>query len=117
MSSLPFAVHDGGNPPLYRRKRVLFTLAASLFTLFLFLRTSSFTRSTRSATLKIDELNGLLYMVTNTEHILPHGLDTSAPLPHTVWVPREPYNSNLWSERIAKLDKTPVILFSKSYCP
>jgi hypothetical protein len=110
----PFAVPSGTTGPLYRRKRVFFMLVIGLVTLFFFLRTSSFTHS---ATLKIDELNGLLYMVAHTEQVLPHGLDTSAPIAPAVWVPGESFNSKVWSERTTKLDQTPIIVFSKSYCP
>ena len=81
--------------------------------LFLFLRTPLFTSSTEN----MDELNGLLYMVAHTEHVLPHGLDTSARIAPSVWVPGEPVNLKLWSQRVAKLNETPMILFSKSYCP
>ncbi|KAF8497663.1 thioredoxin-like protein [Gautieria morchelliformis] len=112
---LPFAVKNGGPNRFYRRKRILFGLAAGVVTLFLILRTSLFTRSSTAVT--IDELNGLLYTVAHTKHVLPHTLDPSGPIAPSVWVPGEPINSKLWPQRIAKLDQTPLIVFSKSYCP
>ena len=111
---LPFDVQNGRVVPLYRKKRVFFALAAGLLTLFLFLRTSSPPQSTKAV---VDELDGLLYMVAHTEHVLPHSLDTSAPIAPSVWVPGEPTHSKLWTHRVAKLNQTPIIVFSKSYCP
>ncbi|KAF8575091.1 thioredoxin-like protein [Ramaria rubella] len=73
--------------------------------------------STSSTTSSFEELDGLLYMVSHTEHVLPHDLDAAAPVTPSTWVPREPSNSKVWRQRFEQLAETPVIVFSKSYCP
>ncbi|KAG6857702.1 hypothetical protein H0H87_004118 [Tephrocybe sp. NHM501043] len=67
---------------------------------------------------KVDEIYGLIYMVTeDTERVLTHieGLDPGQPLNMTDYAGEETIN---WAKMVQKLNKKyPVVVFSKSYCP
>jgi hypothetical protein len=108
----PFTTQGAKHTSFFRKKRTIFALVAGLITLFLFLRSSSVSPS---RTAQVDELHGLLYMVSNTENILPHGLDIAVPVAPSVWVPREPFSAKRWKQRLEQLDdKQPLIVFSKA---
>ncbi|KAF8520483.1 thioredoxin-like protein [Hysterangium stoloniferum] len=113
MQHQPFASYNTRVVPFYRKKRTIAALLTSVLVLFYLFHSSS---PRLSSHVIVDELNGLLYMVSHTEHILPHDLDTSAPIAHSVWTPKEKSNSKLWEERMATLSETPIIVFSKTYC-
>ncbi|KAG5722182.1 Glutaredoxin-C6 [Termitomyces sp. T112] len=73
---------------------------------------------TKSETSKVDEIYGLIYMVTeDVERDLTRvgNIDPLEPLNMTVYAGDESIN---WPKTVKKLNKKyPVVVFSKSYCP
>ncbi|KAG6873447.1 hypothetical protein C0995_015536 [Termitomyces sp. Mi166 len=74
----------------------------------------------KSEASKVDEIYGLLYMVTedverDLTHIDSEGLNPSEPLNMTIYAADESID---WSQAVKRLNKKyPVVVFSKSYCP
>ncbi|TRM70205.1 thioredoxin-like protein [Schizophyllum amplum] len=109
-------------PPSARRRRAQVLLAlACAAVLALFAGIPQYTLRALSHALRapprpeINEIYGLLHLVTG-EH--PHTLghtDPTEPLPLAVYAGDEEVD---WEEEAADLDeRTPVVIFSKTYCP
>lgn len=106
---------------LFRRKR-LYIAIVTIFGLFwMFTRWTTFPSDSSSKVPlePVNELDGLLYMVSHTSTVLPRDLDPREPLKSSLWsTPRGRWSAALQKrEVIEALKKTPVIVFSKTYCP
>ncbi|KIJ49592.1 hypothetical protein M422DRAFT_27956 [Sphaerobolus stellatus SS14] len=100
-----------------RRKRVLVGVGVVLLTLGFLWKSDSSRSVLYSSRAPVEELDGFLYMVSHTEHILPEDLDVTNSIAPSVWTPNLPSSSRHWRERMTTLARTPVIVFSKTYCP
>jgi len=110
--SQPYDTQGAKHASFFPRRRAgtIYSLVIVLIVLFLFFRSSSV-----SPPATINELYGLLYMVSKTENTLSHNLDISGPVAPSTWVPGEPFDPKLWKERMTTLhEQTPVIVFSKA---
>ena len=96
---------------------MLFALGAFLLTVVFLWKSSSDSLAFYPSKAPIKELDGFLYMVSHTDNVLPEDLDVREPISPTVWAPGLPSNSKHWRNRMASLARTPVIVFSKTYCP
>lgn len=106
---------------LFRRKR-LYVVTALIFVLFWIFTpwtTLSYSLSTEASLESVEELNGLLYMVSHTSRILPDGLNPNDLLKPSLWsTPRSHWSTALQKKEVMEaLNETPVVVFSKTHCP
>ncbi|GJJ06367.1 hypothetical protein Clacol_000558 [Clathrus columnatus] len=106
---------------LFKRKRLYVVLAFvfGLFWLFTRWTTLSFDWSSKVQLGSAEEFDGLLYMVSHTAKVLPRDLNPDLPLEPSLWsTPRGRWSTALKKKEIKEaLRETPVIVFSKTYCP
>lgn len=116
-NSLP---HSSKRTHFFRRKR-LYVVTALIFVLFWIFgpwTSLSYDLSTEAPLESVEEFNGLLYMVSHTNRILPAGLDPNDLLKPSLWsTPRSRWSTALQKKEVMEaLNETPVIVFSKTYC-
>ncbi|KAG7099078.1 hypothetical protein E1B28_000953 [Marasmius oreades] len=77
----------------------------------------------RFSSVEVDEIYGLIHLVTNDDHEHQHVLsqspkfDPTKPVNLTLYAPGEENEVN-WVEEVERLnEKYPVVVFSKSFCP
>lgn len=113
--------HSSTGAHFFRRKRLyaVIGLILVLFWIFSPWTTLSYGSSTEASLESVEELHGLLYMVSHTNRILPAGLNPNDPLKPSLWsTPRGRWSAALQRKEVMEaLNKTPVVVFSKTYCP